>query len=1145
MSATDHLDRLSAAFADDRPLVVLFGQDAWNSRTSINRVLEMAIKRLDLQSSLGEFPSFSSLLHGPGVPADFYDWMAEASFHQPNPPWLETVARLPLNAVFTSSVDPAIPRSFRTDGRDVELVLSTLDNPVSPRSRRQLHLTYLFGRAGESEPREAPPRNRADLRRRTASHATTLLSRLVDTTTPLGTLLIDGLLCGRDWLDPNILAGILSEFRLGQVFWFGSPSDPLGPHDDLLTELSAPHGPVTFVPERLSVALRSLEFAHKIDLSRPPVFLSEGSVRIADQVLEIRAADRLRVSTAASIIEDSWLAPLLPIGPDAEYTEFRRFHGQADETRRLLDGLRRGYSIERTFEANLRQETHRLLAKGGREREPLLLHGQSGSGKSIALARLAHHVRSDGKYPVLLGSRATRVPAVEELDDFCLKAEGAGAEATLLICDANAPASRYRDLLRGFMSRGRRVVVVGSAYRILDEDPDVTLDADGALLEVPIELDDAESRALAALVKTQTGQTVQIARSPYLLPALYRVLPEVRPRLAAGLAREARVAEDGLRERGVRRGATPSKAATALGAALVSAGLVDPKSVLEQTIGEFLGAASDAASRVIDTVMVPGKLDCPVPIGLLMRTVGGTESAVDIVSLFAGIDLFRWISADDGDLLVRPRLRVEAELIAARRLGTATAEAGVALRLLGNASPSDHDSGERRFVLNFVHKLGPDGPFGTRYSRHYLAIARALSDMRVNRGVVDPSFMLQEATLRRRVLRDSDKLLDDDAVAILEEAKSIVDLALDELGSAVTRRRRRARTNLLVERAAIYGFRAVDRVRSGADLAEVWQFYEAARQSARSAVFVADSYHAVDVSIWVPNDLLAREGWGDERRAELVADIYDGLDRVDEAQLAPEQQERFAERRYRVAQTLDDNSLRANALQALEELGSQAGVFLRARTIGGDLRGVAEATEEERSRSAKAAEFLKQRRERVAHDARCLRYYLKCLWMMATGCYLFGGERLPLPEPEDALEDILAVLDDLSNLEGASGDARTEYLRAVVMWRLRRGHGAEEVWKLLSQETAFSDPRRVVRHHVWTHLAGQARLFHGRVVKSNVDRGRARVAVEEIRQDVELLQRDFPGVELRRGASIPGGFHIAFNFIGPVADPPARLGGGR
>ena len=762
----------------------------------------------------------------------------------------------------------------------------------------------------------------------------------------------------------------------------------------------------------------------------------------------------------------------------------------------------------------------------------------------MALARLAYSVRGETRYPVLLASRVTRVPGVEELDDFCLKAEDAGAEVMLLICDANAPPSRYGDLLRGFMSRGRQVVVVGSAYRILEDSEDDPSAPLNSLLAVPVELDDAEAESLSALVSNWTGQTLDVSRSSYLLPALYRILPEVRPKLAAGLAREARVAEDDLRERGAKKGSAPPKAAGVIGNAFIKAGLVDPGEVLDQKLSEFLGAASDAASRVIDAVMVPGKLDSPVPINLLMRAVGGSGHSVDIVALFSGIDLFRWTSNDEGDLFVRPRLRIEAELITARRMGTAGAEADVALRLLTYANPSSHDNSERRFVLDLVHKLGPDGPFGTRYSSHYLDIARSLTDMRMMRGIVDPSFMLQEATLRRRVLRDSDQLSEHDSVEILEEAREIVDLALNEFGSNMSRGRRRARANLLVERAAIYGFRAVDRIKSGAELEEVWQFYQAARNSARSAVFAADSYHASDVSIWVPNDLLSRADWAVERRAELVADIWDGLERVDQAQLGPEQQERFGERRFKVAQTLEDRRLEDDALAALERAGSRAGIFLRARAIGGPLRGSGKATERERAEGVDVINFMKKRRREIREDGRCLRYFLKALWVVTTGSYFFGGERSPLPEREEELRDVLTVLEDLSNVEGLSGDPRMQYLRAVLMWRLRREHGAVEVWKLLSRETAFSDPRRVVRHHLWTHVGGQPKLFHGRVVNNYFERGRARVQVEESRQHVELLQRDFPGVELRRGATVPGGFYIAFNFIGPVADPPRR-GGGR
>ena len=294
------------------------------------------------------------------------------------------------------------------------------------------------------------------------------------------------------------------------------------------------------------------------------------------------------------------------------------------------------------------------------------------------------------------------------------------------------------------------------------------------------------------------------------------MLPDVRPKLAAGLAQEARAAEDDLRLRGTAKSAAPPAPVGALGEALVKAGLVDPKTLLEQKIDDFLGAMSDAASKAIDLVMVPGKLDCPVPVSLLMRAVGGSEILGDAAALFSGIDLFRWSSNDEDDVFVHPRLRVEAELISARRLGTAQAEVEIALRLLASASPSTYGSCERRFVLDLVHRLGPDGLFGQRYASHYLDIARALSEMRSKRGVKDPSLMLQEATLRRHVLRDAPELPELDPAAILEEARQIVDLALDEFCTNASPGLRRACANLKVERAAIYGYRAVDRLKSGA-----------------------------------------------------------------------------------------------------------------------------------------------------------------------------------------------------------------------------------------------------------------------------------------------------------------------------------------
>lgn len=147
---------------------------------------------------------------------------------------------------------------------------------------------------------------------------------------------------------------------------------------------------------------------------------------------------------------------------------------------------------------------------------------------------------------------------------------------------------------------------------------------------------------------------------------------------------------------------------------------------------------------------------------------------------------------------------------------------------------------------HLVHKLGPDGPFGRRYASNYLDIARSLTEIRTS----SEDSRIQSYACRRQLFGAAFSEIAApglEPAAILEEARQIVDLALDEYGAKTSLGLRRACANLKVERAAIYGFRAVQRLKDEANLDEVWQFYKAARDSARNAVFAADSYFATDV----------------------------------------------------------------------------------------------------------------------------------------------------------------------------------------------------------------------------------------------------------------------------------------------------------
>ena len=163
---------------------------------------------------------------------------------------------------------------------------------------------------------------------------------------------------------------------------------------------------------------------------------------------------------------------------------------------------------------------------------PIVVHGQSGTGKSVALARVAAQVREKKTAAVLYS--IGRVPQAQEVSTFCEAAEHSGAEATLIVCDANRDVEAYRDLLMSLRSRGRQVVVLGSRYRIADSF------ARGSRwsIEAPTELSTNERQKLADLLARYVAERPdpEVLLNAHILGFLYRFLP---PELGRELARDS------------------------------------------------------------------------------------------------------------------------------------------------------------------------------------------------------------------------------------------------------------------------------------------------------------------------------------------------------------------------------------------------------------------------------------------------------------------------------------------------------------------------------------------------------------------------------------------------------------------------------
>jgi hypothetical protein len=1139
---------LLKSLADDRPVVLFLGQNAWRSAEQNDPILEALVERV-VPSASGPISSWRQLIETATLKDEDYSWLTERFERNVQPESLQDVFDLAWSAVFTTSIDPRVSRRFETRGRQPEAVLAGDHYAKSPRSKYRPPIYHVFGRANESSPPTKAPRSRLELRQRIATHGNAILNRIGETVTPLGLLVVEGLQGDGDWLRVDDLLAPLAESKCTKVLWFGASEVP---GSEFFAELVQKELVVPCA-ERLTDVVAELRARGLLDSFAFPKLDEPGVVSIDNgSMLVIPPSLRLRVEASAAIVDDSWTAKQVPLTGLALQEDFRRFHGDLGGIRNLVEGIGSGYAIERDFEAELRQKVEAALKDQRGEGRTVIVHGQSGTGKSVAIARLARMLRLGAKLPVLYS--IGRVPAVTDVDEFCGEVERLGSQGTVLLCDTNQTATRYQDLADSLQSRGRRIAIVGTTYRLEDPRGRGTTQ----YVEAKAEFSAQERAAVRDLVKAFVGESAAVekyfATDTNALALLYRTLSPSRERIISGISGEARATEEHIRTRAKSVPVTQTR--SALAAALIAAGLHDSSPSAFDDAPDTSGSGSDAPGRLIDYVMVAGRLNCAIPVNLLMRALQSKIANLDVgqlAYLFNELDLFRWRLADaEGDeYLVSPRLQLEAELICRRRLADKERELDRLIELIESVRPSSVDrSAEMQFLLDLLHKLDRDGPRSTEYADGYLRVARALTNLRVKLGVKDASLMLQESAFRRAALWWHDRgpafntvQLDEHRYEILDEARSVVEEAIREINEGRLHAGKRTRANLQVERASIYGYLAVGRAMQQAAAEEVWADYSAARVAITRAIASAGGYIPLDIGLWTPVDIIRAHVLPPEKHAEIRADIYSVLDQVDVGQMPPGQYQRYQERRLKVAQTLTDEALSEDAYRKLEEVNAPAAYFLKARGMCTDVLEELEGpySDSARERVAMAVQFLRARYAKISNDARCVEFLLQLEWILATGYRLLRGERRPVPKDPATSLHLHSLVTDLVAAAGETIRYPIRYLSAVLSWLRGDISYAGSTWQELARETEFEDPTRVIRRLYVADPAGRPLLYRG-TVDSKRSEGHWRVRLEGAPGKIDLLERDFRIDEIRIGRELRN-VVIAFNYLGPVADPVSRYSG--
>jgi hypothetical protein len=156
---------------------------------------------------------------------------------------------------------------------------------------------------------------------------------------------------------------------------------------------------------------------------------------------------------------------------------------------------------------------------------------------------------------------------------------------------------------------------------------------------------------------------------------------------------------------------------------------------------------------------------------------------------------------------------------------------------------------------------------------------------------------------------------------------------------------------------------------------------------------------------------------------------------------------------------------------------------------------------------------------------------------MQTGKPIFYGERQTVSLSEEDWKYFLGIIMDLMNIGEFSTNPSLMYLQGLATFHLGHIGDAFNNFRELERESDYvTGRRRIIRSYLASTIDGKPRKFNGTVAWVSEDGRKGEIYVEELRRKIRFLPRDFNRPDIKKHESL-NDFHLAFNFIGPLADP--------
>jgi hypothetical protein len=397
--------------------------------------------------------------------------------------------------------------------------------------------------------------------------------------------------------------------------------------------------------------------------------------------------------------------------------------------------------------------------------------------------------------------------------------------------------------------------------------------------------------------------------------------------------------------------------------------------------------------------------------------------------------------------------------------------------------------------------------------------------------------MLQEVALMRESVRHQGSNGEEqihDSNVLLDEAEETIHQALALLGEDP-----KTHSVFMGELAAIRGTKLRHMVETSKPIEQILKQFDLTGDAVIHAWATdTENYIPIDILAWTTQAILGIEGLPEVERAKAAAQILYIFDMAGMENYGEYQAVQFQRRRQAIGQILGNVQLTENAFQALDNMNSGAGYYLRAQDIIGKVRLNTHLSAPDRIPVENALGYLEENLGRIRQDGSCLYLRFRLWWLLHVGQPWFDGERETLPFSIKDWQFCLQAISEMQALgTGLNANARMTYLAGLSAFHVEDFQQAFDIFRELERESDYRTGKsRIIKSYLASTQDGTPHVYGGEVRRVYRDDTKGWLYVPEIRREIPFFPREFNLPNVRPGDFIPS-FHIAFNFLGLTADP--------